>query len=140
MNGFGMLTMSCLVTLLSASAAVAADCPINIDGKCYYLPKDCKHSIIGADGVFCDSKAIAPLTKRNMITVIVNGPVGEIKDVGRVTVKGDVLGNVKLSNGDIKARDIKGDATTENGEISAARIAGRASTINGSVNCQAGAK
>jgi hypothetical protein len=90
------------------------------------------------DGVTCDGKPVAPLMKKNMTTVIVNGSVSEIKDVASVTVKGDVLGSVNLSNGDIKTRDIKGDATTENGDISAARIGGRASAGNGSVNCVAG--
>lgn len=51
----------------------------------------------------------------------------------KITVEGDVKGNVLTQSGNIACKDVTGNATTMSGNISCAKVGGDAKTMSGNV-------
>lgn len=69
------------------------------------------------------------------IEIKIEGNCKEIKcDVGNITIKGNVEGNITTDTGNIDIEgDIKGNATTDCGNINANHISGNVSTDCGNI-------
>lgn len=109
-------------------------CAISIDGKCYSdIPSNCDFHTTDK-GAFCGDTPLAEFTKdKKQINIIIHGDVssisgsnsvnvtGNVEKIstvnGNVTVSGDISGDVKTVNGNIKAKEIKGNTSTINGNI-----------------------
>lgn len=57
----------------------------------------------------------------------------DIKECNSIEIKGDIHGNVKTVNGDIRCNDVKGSINTVNGDINAHKILGDVESVNGNI-------
>lgn len=134
----GTNNMSILQTKFSDSNATFNKCSININGKCYDIPKGA-HNITVEDGkVVVDGKPY-PFGDQKQITVniTVTGDVESIQGADTVTINGNVK-TAQAMNGSITAQSIMGDATADNGTITvqAGDIKGSANAANGSISAR----
>lgn len=109
---------------------------ININGRTYSVPDGVSVSVIN-NKVYFNGKLQEDFNnwKEKNIEIIVEGDCKEVKaDVGNITIKGDVGGNVNADTGNIHIEgDVRGNVTTDMGNISAAHIAGNATTDCGNI-------
>lgn len=110
---------------------------VNINGKTYSAPDGVSVSVINGK-VYFNGKLQENLNdwKEKNIEIIVEGDCKEVKaDVGNITIKGSVEGNVNADTGNIRIEgDVQGNVTTDMGNISAAHIAGNATTDCGNIS------
>ena len=109
---------------------------VNINGKIYSAPDNCVVSVKN-NKVYFSGKLQENLNdwKEKNIEIIVEGDCKEVKaDVGNITIKGSVEGNVNADMGNISIEgNVQGNVTTDMGNISAAHIAGNATTDCGNI-------
>jgi hypothetical protein len=93
------------------------------------------HSVTISNGrVLIDGKDLTPDSKNINIEVI--GDVNEIQvdSCNELVVKGNVLGNVSSTSGDIRCGNVAGNANSVSGDIKANRIFGKASSVSGDIS------
>lgn len=58
----------------------------------------------------------------------------KIESCNNITIKGNINGSLKLTNGDVECNDIFGDVDIVNGDVDAEEIKGNVKTVNGDIN------
>lgn len=121
---------------VSSNSIVMNSNNVKLNGKTYNIPSCSSISIVNGT-LYVDGKVFDEEEKREVvhITVVVNGDAGNIEFFnGSATVHGSSK-QIKTTNGDVNiGGDVVGDVKTTNGNVSSKTISGKVSTVNGNVN------